>query len=392
MHKKSVLLVHNYYQIGGGEHTVFENEKNLLLENGHEVYTYTRSNDELKSSFGKMALLPFTTIWSFKTYFEVRKLIREKDIDIVHCHNTFPLISPSVYYAARSLKIPVVQTIHNFRFLCPNGLFYCNGRVCEECREQNSFFPALKNKCYRNSTLQTAVVVAMMKFHRLIGTYKKIHYIFLTEFNKKKIAETLGIREEQTYMKSNFVEQVTSTASAVREMLPKFVFAGRLDGYKGLPFLLDVWPGLNKEYELHIYGDGECRKLCEEAAKKCANIHYFGFQPQNVIFADLKDAAALLFPSQLYEGYPMILAESFSMGKPVVAANIGNHGDIVSVSQSGVLFDLVDPQNFAAALDEVISNQAQYSANAYRYYLENQTKESNYRKLSEIYDKVKHIE
>lgn len=208
MRKKTVLLVHNYYQIGGGEHTVFENEKNMLLENGHEVYTYTRSNDELKSSKWKLLLMPFSTIWSFKTYREVRKLIREKQIDIVHCHNTFPLVSPSVYYAARSLKVPVVQTIHNFRFLCPNGLFYCNGQICEKCREQNSFLPALKNKCYRNSTVQTAVAVAMLKFHRWLGTYKKINYIFLTEFNKGKFSELIDTRGSNIFIKPNFVSKV----------------------------------------------------------------------------------------------------------------------------------------------------------------------------------------
>ena len=114
-------MIHNFYQIGGGEHTVFENEVKMLRENGHEVLTYTRSNDELKSSKLKLLLSPLSTIWSFKSYVEVKKLIKQNQIDVVHCHNTFPLISPSVYYAARSLKVPVIQTIHNFRFLCPNG-------------------------------------------------------------------------------------------------------------------------------------------------------------------------------------------------------------------------------------------------------------------------------
>ncbi len=125
----NILMVHNFYQIGGGEHTVFANEVSLLRDHGNEVTEYTRTNDELKASRIKLLLMPFTTVWSFKTYREVRRIIREKDIEIVHCHNTFPLISPSVYYAARSLGVPVVQTVHNFRFLCPNGLFFCNGKI-----------------------------------------------------------------------------------------------------------------------------------------------------------------------------------------------------------------------------------------------------------------------
>ena len=175
MSKKKVLMVHNFYQIGGGEHTVFKNEVEMLRENGHEVIEYTRSNDELKKSKWKMLLLPFTTIWSFKTYREVKKIIKEQSIDIVHCHNTFPLISHSVYYAARNRRIPVVQTIHNFRFLCPGAMFYRNGKICEECREKQSLKPALKNKCYRNSKIQTLVVIAMLKIHKRLETYKKIN-------------------------------------------------------------------------------------------------------------------------------------------------------------------------------------------------------------------------
>lgn len=143
--KKKILMVHNFYQIGGGEHTVFKNEVELLRDNGHEVIEYTRSNDELKSDKWKLLFLPFTTVWSLRTYIEIRKLIKNEQIDVVHCHNTFPLISPSVYYAARSMKVPVVQTIHNFRLLCPNGSFYCKGKVCEKCRENGNFKEAIKN-------------------------------------------------------------------------------------------------------------------------------------------------------------------------------------------------------------------------------------------------------
>lgn len=390
MRKKTVLLVHNYYQIGGGEHTVFENEKNMLLENGHEVYTYTRSNDELKSSKWKLLLMPFSTIWSFKTYREVRKLIREKQIDIVHCHNTFPLVSPSVYYAARSLKVPVVQTIHNFRFLCPNGLFYCNGQICEKCREQNSFLPALKNKCYRNSTVQTAVAVAMLKFHRWLGTYKKINYIFLTEFNKGKFSELIDTRGSNIFIKPNFVSKVLHQSEDYCNQT-KFLYVGRLDRYKGIDFILKVWPSLPQEYELHIYGDGECRGICEEAARQNTNIHFFGFQSHQEIFKSLQSAAALLFPSMLYEGFSMTLAESFGAGRPVVAVDIGNHGDVVRSSGGGVLYESGSRESFCNAIEEVISNNNHYASCAARYYHENLTPEKNYEIMSDIYEQAKHI-
>lgn len=390
MTKKKILLVHNYYQIGGGEHTVFENEKNMLLENGHEVYTYTRSNDELKSSRWKLLMMPFTTTWSSKTYFEVRRLIREKGIDIVHCHNTFPLISPSVYYAAQSRKVPVVQTIHNFRFLCPNGLFYCNGEICEKCREQRSFLPALKNGCYRSSRIQTFVAVAMVKVHRWLGTYRKINYIFLTEFNKSKFSDLIDIEAENVFVKPNFVSRI-GAETVKQPVKPKFLFAGRLDRNKGIDFLLDVWPELPREYELHIYGDGEYRSECEKMAQRCENIHYFGFQPQSEIFADLSDSAALLFTSDLYEGFPMSIAECYAAGRPVISTNLGNHSDIITASGGGVTFVQRDSADFKRALEQVLAENALYSESAARYYQETLTRHKNYEKLSGIYDKARII-
>ena len=174
--RQRVLMVHNFYQIGGGEHTVFTNEVAMLRRHGHEVVEYTRKNDELKSSKLKLLLSPLTTLWSWKSYREVKRLIRSERIDVVHCHNTFPLISPSVYYAAKKCKVPVFQTIHNFRILCPAGVFFRDGRICEACRENGSFKQAMRCRCYRDSKLQTLVVVAMLKLHRALGTYRKINY------------------------------------------------------------------------------------------------------------------------------------------------------------------------------------------------------------------------
>ena len=253
MNKKKILMVHNFYQIGGGEHTVYKNEVEMLRENGHEVIEYTRNNNELKTSKLKLLLLPFTTIWSFKTYYEIKKIIKKNKIDIVHCHNTFPLISPSVYYAAINEKIPVVQTIHNFRFLCPCAILYRNGKICEECIKNKSFIPALKYKCYRNSRIQTFIVVLMLSIHRILGTYKKINYIFLTAFNKKKFNNLLNINGKNIFIKPNFVKNTyINTNENTKENI--FVFASRLDENKGIKFLVEQWKKMPLNYMLHIYG------------------------------------------------------------------------------------------------------------------------------------------
>lgn len=390
MDKKKILMVHNFYQIGGGEHTVFKNEVEMLCDNGHDVIEYTRCNDELKNSKLKFLLLPFTTVWSLKTYREVKKIIKEENIEIVHCHNTFPLISPSVYYAAISEKVPVVQTIHNFRFLCPCGVFYRDGHVCEECLKKKSFKPAVQHKCYRNSKIQTLVVSTMLNIHRKLGTYNKINYIFLTEFNRKKFAQLININEDNVFIKPNFVKEFMMYHSQ-GEMQKKFIFASRLDENKGVKYLLDQWENMSKEFQLHIYGSGPLEKYVKEKVRNISNVSYFGFCSHEEIFDDMKNAMALIFPSLWYEGYPMIIAESMSIGCPVVSANIGNAADIVSVSSGGVTFDFDIEKSFENAVMECVLNRKELSINAYQYYKEVMTKERNYERLRIIYDKARVI-
>ena len=383
VNKQKVLMVHNFYQIGGGEHTVFKNEVELLRENGHEVIVYTRSNDELKNSIMKLALLPFATIWSWKTYFDVRKIIKQEHIDIVHCHNTFPLISPSVYYAARSMKVPVVQTIHNFRFLCPNATFYCKGKICEKCNEKNSFKYALRNNCYRNSKIATSILVAMLKFHRLIGTYKKINYIFLTNFNRGKFAKLININLSNIFVKNNFVKEIEYKKNKIER---KFVYASRLEENKGLKLLLSYWKDLPEDYILHIYGDGPLKEFVEQ--NKCRNIVYKGFKPQQEIIDDLTSSIAMVFPSVCYEGFPMIIAESMAVGCPVLSSNIGNENDIIEASNGGVVFNPYKEESFLKALKEIENNNTYYRGKALEYHKNNLSKKINYKILNNIYNKI----
>lgn len=385
MSKKKVLMVHNFYQIGGGEHTVFKNEVEMLRENGHEVIEYTRSNDELKKSKLKLLLLPFTTTWSFKTYHEVKRIIKEQNIDIVHCHNTFPLISPSVYYAARSRNIPVVQTIHNFRFLCPNGIFYRDGKICEECREKQSFRSAIKNKCYRNSKIQTLVVTVMLSIHKKLGTYKKINYIFLTEFNKQKFDHLIDIYGKNVFVKPNFVKAPLTVEQKLCET-KTFVFASLLDENKGIKFLLDQWEKMPGDYQLHIYGTGPLENFVKESITNKENIKFYGFQSNDVIFNDLKKAVGMIFPSLWYEGFPMIIVESMAVGCPVVSTNIGNGGNLIKLSNGGAIFSADSEDSFKTAIDKCICNNKELSINAYRFYENVLSKDKNYEFLNKIYD------
>lgn len=211
--KSKILVVHNYYQIPGGEDTVVKNEIKLLRDNGHEVIFYSRNNSEIHNMNKiQKLLLPFTTIFSLKTFFDVRKIIKLHKIDIVHVHNTLTLISPSVYYAAFSSKARVVQTVHNFRLICPGALLYRDGNICEDCLGKG-LKCAIYNNCYRESKLQTLLVVLMLKIHRFFGIYRKLNYICLTEFNRKKLLEVNIVQRKKiinpnkVYVKPNFISE-----------------------------------------------------------------------------------------------------------------------------------------------------------------------------------------
>lgn len=387
--KKNVLMVHNFYQIGGGEHTVFNNEVELLKKNGHKVITYTRDNKEINNSLLKKLLLPFTTIWSFKTYRDIKKIIKNEQIDVVHCHNTFPLVSPSVYYASRKMKIPVIQTIHNFRFICPNALFYREGKICEECLNNNNFKSALKHKCYRNSKLQTLIVTLMLKIHRKLGTYKKINYIFLTEFNKSKFDKLIDINKDNVFIKPNFVEKKFDFERP-EKLNNTFVFMGRLDENKGIKFLVDAWKDI-KDYELHIYGDGAYKDYVIKALEENNNIKYYGFQEQETIFKDLVKSQGLIIPSECLETFGMTIVESFSFKVPVIVSNLGNPRKIVEDSDGGVIYKLYDISSFINSIESIIENNKKYSDNASIYYEKVLSPEKNYKELTDIYERAKHI-
>lgn len=208
--KCRVLIVHNYYQLTGGEDVVVANEKKLLEAHGHNVILYTRSNKELKKmSKLKKLFLPFVLIYNPKTARDIKKIIKEKNINIVHVHNTLALISPAVYYTAIAQRVPVVQTIHNFRMLCPGATFYRDGHICEDCIRKGLRCAVLHN-CYRNSRIQTLTCVISSKIHRVTGIYGKINYICLTEFNREKLLElnkVVGrevINPNRIFVKPNF--------------------------------------------------------------------------------------------------------------------------------------------------------------------------------------------
>ncbi|WDM33088.1 glycosyltransferase family 4 protein [Priestia megaterium] len=392
--KLKILMVHNYYQTPGGEDTVLENEKKLLEDQGHEVILYSRNNLELKrlSMFQKLCL-PFTTIFSLKTFKEIKKIIKQRKIDIVHVHNTLTLVSPSVYYAAFSCKVPVVQTVHNFRLLCPAGTFYRennkgNGGICEECLD-TGLKCAIKYKCYRGSFLQTVASVSTLKIHRILGTYKRLNYICLTEFNKEKLLEInkgkkVIFDSKKVFVKPNFGEE-TLDYVPYKDREKQFVFAGRIDKLKGIQILLEAWKEI-KDSKLVICGTGPqeewCKKYIEENG--LTNVKMLGFVSNEQVKKIIGESKALILPTQWYEGFPMTIVESLSVGTPVVGSNIGNVGSVIENGITGFTFQF----NSVASLRKVISEMDNYTIFSQVELSNKYTANDNYVRLKNIYTSV----
>lgn len=382
--KQNILIVHNYYQIPGGEDTVVANEKKMLEEHGHKVILYSRNNLELKEmSTLKKLTLPVTTIFNPRTYKEIKKLIKKENIEIVHVHNTLNLISPAVYYAARSMKVPVVQTIHNFRLLCPGATFYRDSHICEKCIEKGIYESVLYG-CYRKSRVQTLACVINLKIHSLTKIFYKINYICLTDFTKQKIKQFT--RNARVFVKPNFVYDL-----GLKEKHEEYyLFVGRIEEIKGINILIDAFKHMPNR-KLKIAGRGDLDKTVKNKIvnEHLENIELLGYQDRTNINNLMLNAKALIMCSQWYETFGMVIAEAYSCGTPVIVGNIGNIKDLVVPGKTGELFTYNSYKQMIEAINLFEENDyLSYSTNAYKFFKDNLNSDSNYRQLINIYEEL----
>ena len=385
--KLTILQVHNFYQLPGGEDTAAENERCLLEEHAHRVICYCRDNKELKHfSFFRKLLLPLTTVFNPKTYRDVRRLIRQEHVDIVHVHNTLNLISPSVYYAALAEGVPVVQTVHNFRLLCPGATFYRDGHICEDCLN-HGLGCALKHGCYRGSRLQTLACVLSTKIHRMTGVYGKLHYICLTDFNREKLLNLKQIKPERVFVKPNFVECGPGPIVPEESRLNQVIYAGRLDKLKGVDVLLAAWKRMGPDApRLILCGTGPMEAWCADFIRdnSLSNVELRGFLPNAEVRRLIARSKALILPTQWYEGFPMTIVEAFSVGTPVLCSDLGNAGSIVQEGVTGRKF----PPDSPEALARAVKTSGGMCESTYAQYLSGYTAERNYETLEAIYRQI----
>jgi len=384
-----ILIVHNHYLYSGGEDEVVEAEKNMLEKYEHKVILYEQSNSQIneRTVIDKLLFAFKEIYWSQKTYSDISRLIKKERPDVAHFHNTFFSISPSAYDACYHAGVPIIQTLHNYRFLCPIGLFYRKGQVCEDC-VKNGKKAAVINRCWRNSYLFSLVLTKIVRGFekRKILSEKISQFIALTPFSRQKFIDN-GFDEKKITIKPNFFDFESKLAQGEGKY---GLFVGALHEYKGLVTLTKAWKGLENNFSLKIIGDGP---LYHELKKGCHNteIELLGAKSLNETLQFIKDSLFVVIPSECYENFPRVILEAFACGVPVIATNHGALKDIVEHEKTGLLFKRANSDDLAEKINLLIANPdlaRELGQNARRKYEANYTVEKNYQTLMDIYNSV----
>ena len=382
-----IIVAHNFYQQPGGEDVVYQAEVDLLRQFGHDVVPFQIHNDSV-NGMGRLALLA-NTVWNRSVYKQFRRLVRETKPDVVHFHNTFPLISPAAYYAAHAEGAAVVQTLHNFRLLCASALFYRDGKVCTECLGKSVPLNGIKHGCYRGSKVQSAVVAGSVAIHRTSGTYGRAvdRYVALTESARDKFVVG-GLPSDKIVVKPNFVHPDPGP----RQGGNYAIFVGRLSPEKGVDTLLAAWRTVGDRLPLKIIGDGPLADDVREAMKTNPAITWLGRKPADEIAELIGNAGLLIQPSNCFETFGRVSVEAFAVGTPVVATGHGAMADVVGTDgRLGSLFAPGDPADLAKKVIDLWSNQAALPAmraTVRREYEAKYTGSQNHAFLTDIYQQA----
>jgi len=387
-----VLICHNFYRQPGGEDQVFAAETELLRRFGHDVETHAVHNDQAESR-GRLKLAA-ATVWNGAAAGEIARRASRHRAQIVHFHNTFPLFSPAVYSAARKTGAAVVQTLHNYRLICPSATLFRDGKPCEKCVGRLPL-PGVAHGCYRGSRAVTAVAAAMLGLHRALGTYadQVDAYIALTRFARGKFLAA-GFDAQRIHVKPNFLDPDPGEGSGDGGFA---LFVGRLTEEKGIRPMLQAWKKIGSAMRLKICGDGPLASVAgmeglpstmEGLPSTDSHVEWLGRRPLPEVIDLMGRASLLVFPSLWYEGFPRTIVESFARGTPVVASDLGSMRELIQTGRTGALFDPGDTDSLARTVLWLRQNPtalAQMRREARHEFLSKYDPARNHRMMLEIY-------
>ncbi len=388
-----VLLIHNKYQLAGGELAAVQAEIALLRRHRHQVVDYHRDSAEI-DDFGLLqkALFFPDTVYSRRTYREVTQLAAAERPDLAHVHNVFPLVSPSVYMALRESRIPIVQTVHNYRLMCPNGLFYTHGRICERCKTGN-YIHAIYQKCYRHSYLLSLLYAISIGANRARGTFRYIdRFLTLTAFSAQKLLESGLATQNQLVTLGHFLPDPLPFPGSPDARPRHVVYLGRLSPEKGIGTLLDAMVGL-PDLQLKIAGVGPEMASLRASAKSrgLTSTQFLGHIEGERKWDLLREAYAVVVPSLCYETFGLAALESMSVATPVIASDLGSLPSLVEDGQCGLLFTAGNVDSLRRTLVWASEHPAEMSSmgKGGREVVEDRySADSHYRQLISVYSSL----
>lgn len=391
-----ILVIHNFHRKGSvsGDDQVYNSETALLENHGNQVFRYSVSNDEFDTAgiIGKV-VASLGMLWSFKYYREVQRIIEQVKPDIVHIHTFFPLLSPSILYAVKRKDIPVVATLHDTRFVCPCSTSLRGTQVCNECGD-GKYFRMCKYGCFKNSRLQSFVVAGIFTYHRMRKSfYKQIdQYICLNE-NQIRLLTDIGFDKGKIAKKYNFVPDAEKNLKSDRvDGLPDryVVFYGRIGEEKGIRILMKVWDGL-LNIPLVVMGGGPLEEEFRQWTEKHKNVYYLGYTQHDKCLSIVKGGEFVVFPSIWYEGCSMVEIETESLGKGLIATDIGFSTEAIENGVNGYKVKLGDVEGFRKCITELWNKPeliSKIGKNAKSDYERKYRQEDNYEQLMDIYKKT----
>lgn len=388
-----ILLTHNYYSstIPSGENEVVRAEIALLKNAGDQVDEYYRSNDEIKHRGlrGKLTAA-FSTPWNPLSARDLLSKVHNFGPDVVHVHNTFPLVSPSIFHAIGK-RAARVLTLHNYRLFCPAAIPMRYGSVCTECLDRRSALPSIVHGCYRESRIATIPLAISVGLHRMIGTWTKRvdAFICLTEF-QRQVMVSAGLPAEKVHVKPNFYPGNPTVVPWAKRQ-PYVVFVGRLTAEKGVINLMRAWQAWGAEApELRLVGSGELRPELERMAEGLP-VRFLGQLSAEHAQTEIANARLQILPSEWFEGFPMVVREAFAFGTPAAVSNIGPLPSIVEHGKSGIVFQPANPQSLRHEVRTAWVAQGlleRLGQGARAEFEGKYTEEANYATLIQIYRKA----
>lgn len=381
-----ILVVHNRYLFAGGEDRVVELETDLLKSKGDEVVEYFRSNAEaylisrkkqLQAAFEGMTR-------SRRTYRELLDLIKKHQPDVAHFHNPFFMMTPSAYDVCYDNNIPIIQSLHNYRFLCANGVFFRDGKVCERCLEVGGRFGVLA-KCIHGSFLKSFVSTGILRSYRQRKVLQKRVSAFIapSQFCKEMYCRYANLAPEKVIVKPHFLEDPGN----VQEKGEYALYAGAIRDYKGISTLLESWKSIS-DFPLKLIGSIPPAGLHLQEFMKQKNIEFLGEKPFQEALLYIKKAAFIIVPSVCYETFSRVIIEAYAFGKPVIASDIGAIRERIIDGETGFLFKPGDERDLAVKVRRFIEDPQmveRMGKSARQVYENRYDPDKNYEQLISIY-------